>query len=109
MNKPETKLRNQIVKEVKARYGLDLYLKKIHGSPYQEAGIPDLVGCFKGYFVGMEVKQPGEEPTPIQRANINDIISAGGYARVIDSVKEAVRFLDYVSICKSLNTKDLQK
>ena len=96
MNKPETAIRNRIVMEVKLRYGLDLYVKKIHGSPYQEAGIPDLIGCFIGHFVGMEIKQPGCVPTKIQEANIRDIRRAGGYAQAIHSLKEAFDFLDHV-------------
>lgn len=98
MNKPETTLRNSIVKEVKARYGLDLYIKKIHGSPYQEAGIPDLIGCYKSVFFGMEIKVGVNGATLIQEANIRDIILSGGWARVIRSVEEAVEFIDWLGI-----------
>lgn len=111
MNKPETTLRNNISIEVKRRYGTKLYMKKIHGSPYQEAGIPDLIGCFKGHFIGMEIKQPGLDPTPIQAANIRDIKLSGGYAKAIHSVWEAVDFFEEVDAtiyAKSVNTKDIR-
>lgn len=107
MNKPETKLRNRIASEIKAHYGADLYMKKIHGSPYQEAGIPDLIGSFLGTFIGMEIKQPGCEPTPIQAANIRDIRRSGGCAQAISSVEEAFAFMEYVKERKSNKFKYL--
>lgn len=106
MNKPETSLRNNIALAVRMKYGVNLYMKKIHGSPYQEAGIPDLIGCFNGSFIGMEIKQSGCNPTPIQAANIRDIRRAGGFAQAIHSLPEAMEFLDAVS-ARSLKTKQL--
>jgi hypothetical protein len=97
MNKPETALRNNIALEVRIKYGTSLYMKKIHGSPYQEAGIPDLIGCLKGKFIGMEIKQSGCKATPIQEANIRDIRRAGGYAQTITSIKEALEFMEFVA------------
>jgi hypothetical protein len=34
---------------------------KTHGGPFQMAGLPDLVGCINGRFIGIEVKAPGKE------------------------------------------------
>lgn len=34
---------------------------KIHGDPYQERGIPDIVGCCKGHAFVIEAKRPGKE------------------------------------------------
>ena len=44
---------------------------KLHGSPLQRAGLPDILllmwGLPRGEVIWIEVKRPGEEPTPLQR------------------------------------------
>lgn len=62
------------------------------------AGIPDLIVCYKGVFVGIEVKAPGKLTsgvTALQREQIRLINMAMGYAVAVDSL-ELVRtlFLD---------------
>jgi hypothetical protein len=73
---------------------------KIHGSPYQEAGIPDLLLCVRGQFIALEVKYraPGESRnyalsrvTPRQQHQIDRINSAGGLALAVLSADEAVQ------------------
>ena len=59
----------------------------------QEQGLPDLVNCFHGRFVGLEVKQPGEKPSPKQRQILGEIEAAGGIARVVTTVKEVADLL----------------
>lgn len=67
---------------------------KIHGGdPFQEVGIPDILCCYKAWFLGLEVKMPGEDPTPRQRAVLNRIGRAGGVAEVVRSVAEVERIL----------------
>jgi len=34
---------------------------KIHGDPYQERGIPDIMGSHKGHAFTIEAKRPGKE------------------------------------------------
>lgn len=63
---------------------------KIHGGPMQAAGIPDLVGCIDGRFVGLEVKLPGGEPTKLQAATLKAIRRAGGVGEVVTSIEEAL-------------------
>ena len=41
------------------------------GSVYMPRGGPDIIGCFKGYFVAIEVKRPGEQPRKIQEHTLN--------------------------------------
>lgn len=89
MRGPETKIRVEIVNRLGRRFP-GIRLIKIHGNMYQEAGITDLLGCYKGLFIAIEVKQPGEEPEPIQRHFIKTIILAGGIAGYVTSPKEAV-------------------
>lgn len=65
---------------------------KVHGGPYQIAGVPDLIGCVAGKFIALEVKMPnGGDPTEIQKIQISRIKKAGGYARAVRTPQEAVR------------------
>jgi Holliday junction resolvase len=61
---------------------------KIHGSEYQERGTPDVLGCWRGRFVAVEFKQPGENPTKIQLKFLNEIVAAGGIVSVVTTVEE---------------------
>lgn len=64
---------------------------KIHGSDegFQEVGIPDILACLYGMFVGIEAKQPGAKLRPAQRVVLHEIYDAGGVAAVLETVGQA--------------------
>jgi hypothetical protein len=67
---------------------------------YGFSGVPDIVGCYKGIFFGIECKAGGNKPTALQDKNLTDIRKQKGIAVVIneeniDSVKAI--FDDYYS------------
>jgi hypothetical protein len=63
---------------------------KIHGGPYQLAGLPDLLCLQRGHAVWLEVKQPGKKPTEIQRRRMNELETRGGTpCHVVTSKEEA--------------------
>jgi len=68
---------------------------KIHGSDegLQEIGLPDLFVCYKGQFIGLEVKLPGGKPSPRQKVVLQRIRTAGGIGEVVTSVAEVERIL----------------
>ena len=66
---------------------------KYHGGPYSEAGIPDLLVCYRGFFVYIETKGPGEKPTPIQEARMHDLRQACAIGGVAYNVDDAIGFL----------------
>ena len=76
---------NLVKKKVKAI--LD-ELKVYHFSPMQNgmgrAGIPDIVACHNGKFVGIECKAGNNKPTALQERELNRILNAGGEAFVIN-------------------------
>lgn len=37
-----------------------IYFFKVHGSSFMLPGIPDIIACVNGYFVGIEVKNKGK-------------------------------------------------
>ena len=65
----------------------NLYFWKEHGGMYGTAGIPDLIVCYKGRFIGLECKVGKNKPTVLQAVTIKQIINAG-YATVVRTVEE---------------------
>lgn len=46
----------------------------------QRSGIPDILVCCNGYFVGVEVKASNGKPSELQLWNLKKIEESGGYA-----------------------------
>lgn len=89
----ESDIRTRIVKEIKRRGGRPI---KYHGSCYSEAGVPDLLVCYKGFFVFIETKKPGEQPTPKQVAVIQELERSRGTGGIAESVEDAMSILDRI-------------
>jgi hypothetical protein len=78
-------------------HGHGWWTLKIHGGPFQTAGIPDLLCVKYGRAVFLEVKQPGKSATKLQDHRIGEIRSVGGaVAEVVKSLDEAREVLDGV-------------
>src|SRR5690606_7265756 len=71
---------------------------KVHGSAYQRSGVPDIIACVNGKFVGIEVKKPGGIVSPLQKAKIKKIQKAGGIAFVVYSFEEAKQHLEKINL-----------
>lgn len=54
------------------------------------AGRPDLVVCYRGRFIALEIKTPAGRPTPAQLAALDAVRRAGGTAAIVRSAAEAV-------------------
>ena len=78
---PEKKVK-QRVKKILDEMGI------YHFSPYQagmgRAGIPDIIGCYRGLFVAIECKAGKGKTTALQEREINAIRTAKGLAFVIN-------------------------
>ena len=73
------------------------YCENIWGGGFQAAGIPDIIACYKGVFLGIEVKLSYNHASPIQKAKLKLINDAGGIGIVaysIDDVAEVLREVD---------------
>ena len=68
--------------------GGDLFFWKEHGGPYGTSGIPDIICCYRGRFLGLEVKLPGGRLTELQKRALDRIKAAGGIARRVESVDD---------------------
>lgn len=82
---------------------------KIHGSPFQLAGIPDIIGCYRGRFIAFEVKrEAGMVPTRIQMYQLKKITQAGGFARVIFTAEQALGWLDRIDAAQEARLRNRQ-
>ena len=76
------------IKKYLASLGNDVFFWKEHGGPYGSAGIPDIICCYRGRFLGLEVKLPSGRLTELQKCAIEKINRAGGIAHRVESVDD---------------------
>lgn len=88
--KPETILRSKIKVALEAQ---GCFATVIHGSVYQEAGLPDLCCVYRGRSLWLEVKLPGKKPRPAQEVMRKRLELAGATCGVATSVPEALAIL----------------
>lgn len=51
-------------------------------------GVPDIICCYKGLFIGLELKQENGRATDLQKRKLEAINNAGGIGVVVHSVEE---------------------
>lgn len=56
---------------------------KFFANRMTKSGIPDILACVNGYFVGIEVKSDAGNPTALQLHHVSKIRNAGGFAFVV--------------------------
>ena len=81
------------IKRYLASLGSDVFFWKEHGGPYGTSGVPDIICCYKGRFIGMECKLPGGRLTELQKRAIHRINQAGGIACRVESVEDVRRVI----------------
>lgn len=69
------------------------YVEKIWGGGFQSAGIPDLIACYNGRFLGIEVKVGYNKPSPLQTAKLEAITQAGGIGVCVWSLEEVKKVI----------------
>jgi hypothetical protein len=70
-----------------------LLFRKRHGTAMGVAGDPDIYGLWNGHHFEIELKVPGEHPTPLQALRLGEWAKAGALTAVIHSVQELDLFL----------------
>ena len=91
MKKPETALVEKIIDRLKAEGG---FWVKIHGGPMQQAGIPDIIGCYHKRFVGIEVKVGDNKPSKLQKIVLDELLQAGSRCGVAYTLSQALGIRD---------------
>jgi hypothetical protein len=65
-----------------------------------DAGTSDIIACLHGgEYVAIEVKRPGEKPTPAQELFIDQVNATGGLAFVAHSLEDVMRELGQEEKC----------
>jgi Holliday junction resolvase len=90
MAQPEAKLSRKIMAELKLN---GYFCFKVHGSEYMMAGLPDIIVCAKGLFIGLETKMPDKRDNTSMRQEYvhGQIRAADGIAEVVCSPTEAIK------------------
>ncbi len=92
--KAETRRQQRIRKRLKERYGKKQWNFKVHGGPFQQDGIGDIMGVVHGFGFMFEVKEPNGTASPLQIETVKDYKAAGGIAAIIQEPEEAIDLID---------------
>ena len=93
---PEAKLLAACVKELKLLKagGRRVWWVKLHGSAMMTRGLPDLYVLIEGRSLWIELKAPGNRPSPLQWHRIGEIQDAGGESYWCDTLENFKRLLE---------------
>lgn len=83
---PEAKVKKKVTEQLKK---LGAYYFYAFTGGYGKSGVPDIIGCYRGFFFAIECKAGTNKPTPLQAKNIRDIGEAGGLVIVVNEENEA--------------------
>lgn len=93
---PEAKVKAK-VRAILNKYNAYHFMPATGG--YGKSGVPDIVGCFRGYFFAIECKSGKNTTTALQELELNKIRQAGGWSTVVneDNIQEVEQWLRHVS------------
>jgi Holliday junction resolvase len=81
MTTPEKKVKDKVKKMLKD-VGAYSFMPATAG--FGKSGVPDIVACIQGKFIGIECKAGKGKPTALQEKNLMDITNCGGYAVLVN-------------------------
>lgn len=84
----ESAVKRQVAKALSEHWPRVYFVKQTSDQP---SGTPDLMVCYRGRFIAMELKRPGGNPTTLQQWRMAQIREAGGIALSVSS-KDAALF-----------------
>lgn len=73
-----------------------IYCFKVHGSAMMEPGIPDIIACMNGKFLGIESKRTGakNEQSEQQKVHERNIKKSNGVYLLVDSLQEVIDYVE---------------
>jgi hypothetical protein len=80
---PEKIIKDKVVSILKSE-GVYYFFPATHG--YGRSGVPDIIACVNGHFIGIECKAGGNKPTVLQERELTAIRDNGGVAVVVDEM-----------------------
>lgn len=78
---PEKKVKDAVKKILNSHNAY--YFSPVTGG-FGTSGIPDIVACIKGKFIGIETKAGKGKPTALQEKNLMNIMNTGGIAVLVN-------------------------
>lgn len=78
---PERKVKKKVTEFLRS---VGAYYTMPVASGFGNAGVPDILCCYQGKFIGIECKANGGKPTRLQLSNLQAIRDAGGLAFIVD-------------------------
>lgn len=81
------------------------YIKYWGGGGYTKSGIPDLLICCNGVFLGVELKASKGKPSDLQKHQIRQIRKAGGMAFTLYPNE----FEEFKKLIFNLNSSPVQR
>jgi len=93
----ESRLSRKIMDELRL---MGVFCFKVHGSAVMMAGLPDIVCCVNGRFVGFETKVPENAGGATARQlYVHDLIrKAGGVVHIVTSVNQAIDIIESLTL-----------
>lgn len=84
---PEVKIKTKVRAWLTAR---GIWYCQPVATGFGPSGVPDIVACWQGRMLGIEVKAPGKRSntTTMQERQLAQITAAGGIAIVVDDVSQ---------------------
>jgi len=77
---PEGRFSDSLQKQLRQR---GAWVYKPPAGPHGRRGVPDLLICYHGRFLALELKMPGNTATPLQQRELASVVHAGGMAVVV--------------------------
>ena len=76
------------------------HIKYWGGGQFTKSGVPDILACVNGYFIGIEVKGPRGRANALQKYNLKKIRESGGLCYIVypsgwESLREILEGLLY--------------
>ena len=79
---PEGEIKDQ-VRKVLDEMGAYYFFPAANG--YGRTGIPDVIACVGGHFVGIECKAGSKQPTALQQRELDNIEKAEGTGLIVNA------------------------
>ena len=90
MATPEKKVKQKVCTKLKE---LGAYYFYASTGGYGASGVPDIVACYKGKFIGIECKANGNKATALQQKHLREISMQQGVSLIIDETN--IEMLEY--------------